>query len=188
MGGKSSTPSPSNSETKQKLAREKFMKAHNKTFGGATISMAEARELERKGQKVVFVDIRTRAEQQVSRFPKSIDEEEFWKNKKLYKDAHVVSYCTIGFRSGVFAQKLKRMGYPHIYNGEGVVLWTYDEATQLVHREKDGSEVPVKKVHVYGNEWDLAADSYETVTFSTTDSIATGFVGTVGSMLKRLWR
>jgi len=114
MGGKSSTPSPSNSETKQKLAREKFMKAHNKTFGGATISMAEARELERKGQKVVFVDIRTRAEQQVSRFPKSIDEEEFWKNKKLYKDAHVVSYCTIGFRSGVFAQKLKRMVL-HLY-------------------------------------------------------------------------
>mmetsp|Transcript_38764 Transcript_38764/g.74464 ORF Transcript_38764/g.74464 Transcript_38764/m.74464 type:complete len:189 (-) Transcript_38764:100-666(-) len=188
MGGKSSTPVPPDSKAKHRLAREKFMKAHSKTFGGATISMEEAKELERKGQRVVFVDIRTPAEQEVSRFPKSIDEEEFWKNKDSYKDSHVVSYCTIGFRSGVFAQKLKKLGYPHVYNGEGVVLWTYDEATQLVHREKDGSEVPVKKVHVYGNEWDLAADSYETVKFSSTDSVTTGFVGTVSTMLKRLWR
>ncbi|CAM9998016.1 unnamed protein product [Discosporangium mesarthrocarpum] len=81
-------------------------------------------------------------------------------------EAVVVPYCTVGYRSGQYAQKLQDMGYTSVRNSEGVLLWTHDVGKGLVHRDRDGAEVEVKRVHVYASPWDAASNAYETVAFN----------------------
>ncbi|GAB5363515.1 hypothetical protein AAMO2058_000889700 [Amorphochlora amoebiformis] len=164
---------------------EKFERANWKTFGGNTISSKEANSLVKNGENVLFVDIRTKEERDVSFIPGSIDEEKFWTmDLKALKNTHIVSYCTIGFRSGLFAQKLKNKGLEHVYNSEGIVLWTHDSEVKLIHKNKNGKEEPAKKVHVYGASWDLASNKYETVKFSGLGGVG----GTLYGIYSRMWR
>ncbi|CAN0412274.1 unnamed protein product, partial [Laminaria digitata] len=96
----------------------------------------------------------------------------------------VVPYCTVGYRSGVYAKKLLDLGYPSVRNGEGVVLWTHDVGSGLVAPKADvtlagtglgngaedragnGEDVEVKRLHVYGPPWDHAREDFETVIFT----------------------
>ena len=82
----------------------------------------------------------------------------------------VVPYCTIGYRSGVFAQKLidsklhlHEQGV-EVKNGQGVVVWSYCDELQLVRRE-DGVELPTLELHTYGSPWDLAHPRYKPTHF-----------------------
>mmetsp|Transcript_10421 Transcript_10421/g.14459 ORF Transcript_10421/g.14459 Transcript_10421/m.14459 type:complete len:144 (+) Transcript_10421:323-754(+) len=126
----------------------------------------------------------------VSRIDGSIDEETFWKmQRSKILDHAIVGYCTIGFRSGLFAKKLKEEGFKDVYNGEGVVLWTHDPlAEPLVRYSDDGKKKPVKEVHVYGKDWDLAKDEYKTEKFSSVASVTSGMFGTVRSIVSRMWK
>mmetsp|Transcript_24226 Transcript_24226/g.38914 ORF Transcript_24226/g.38914 Transcript_24226/m.38914 type:complete len:172 (+) Transcript_24226:55-570(+) len=168
MGSKTSTTATAlSNEEKEKLAREKFKKAHKATFDGDSISAEGIRELRAKGPEPIIVDVRTEDERKVSQLQGSIDEEQFWGlDEKSIGDRPIVAYCTIGFRSGLFAQKLKKQGFPHVYNSEGVVLWTHDPKAEplirivTLHDEGKSKHIPVKEVHVYGNEWDLADDRF----------------------------
>jgi rhodanese-related sulfurtransferase len=104
---------------------------------------------------VVILDVREKKEREVSMIPGAISEEEFKKKKRQYKDSTVVVYCTIGYRSGVYAQELTRKGYTAYNLVGGVLAWAH-AGGQFVH---DGS--PTMKIHVYGKEWDLAPLEYE---------------------------
>jgi rhodanese-related sulfurtransferase len=107
--------------------------------------------------RVVFVDVRETKEQIISMLPGAITKKAFLQNPDVYKDYRVIGYCTISYRSGRLAQRLKKKGI-HMLNLEGGILaWLH--AGGKVHR--DGR--PVNRVHVYGKKWDLAPSGYETV-------------------------
>jgi rhodanese-related sulfurtransferase len=108
-------------------------------------------------QKSVFIDLRDQQEQQVSMLPGAITEKEFMDNFKSYDDYVKIAYCTIGYRSGKFAQKLQKEGIP-VYNLRGGILaWMHDRGK--VYNQNGETH----RVHVYQSEWNLAPARYEAV-------------------------
>ncbi|MGE4233087.1 MAG: rhodanese-like domain-containing protein [Bacteriovoracia bacterium] len=103
----------------------------------------------------VFVDVRSPAEQKVSMIPGAVTQADFERNGKNYKQFKVIAYCTIGYRSGLFAAKLKKRGYD-VYNLKGGILAWVNGNHQI--RDEAGT---TRRVHVYGAKWNLLPDSYE---------------------------
>lgn len=110
-----------------------------------------------KRMEVIFVDVRSSEEQTVSMIAGALGHEKFLENPDPYKKRTVIGYCTISYRSGKLANKLRKRGIRMINLRGGLLAWLH--AGGQVHR--DG--IPVRKVHVYGRKWDLAPSSYETI-------------------------
>lgn len=109
--------------------------------------------------EVVLVDVRTPQEQAVSMIPGAITTEQFEENAAKYDGRTVVTYCTIGGRSGMYGRDLKSSGFKgDVFNLQGAILaWTH-AGGELVNA--DG---PTKKVHTHGRKFSLAAEGYEAV-------------------------
>ena len=121
-----------------------------------SVDLAALAELEGE-REIVFVDVRTAEEVEVSRIPGALTREEFEAAADDLRDATVVTYCTVGYRSGLYAEDLRQRGYD-VFNLEGSVLaWTHG-GRPLVDGQGE-----TRRVHVYGAEWDLAAGGYESV-------------------------
>lgn len=111
-----------------------------------------------KSDGIVLVDVREPEEQAVSMIPGAITAEAFAAAEDTYRDKRVVTYCTIGARSGVFADALRKKGFD-VFNLKGSLLaWTH---AGLPLTDANGQDT--KRVHVYGKTWDLAAEGYEAV-------------------------
>jgi sodium/bile acid cotransporter 7 len=111
--------------------------------------------------KVVFVDTRKPEEIAVSMLPGAVAEKDFLKDPDRYRERTIVAYCTISYRSGVFARDLANEGTTVLNLRAGILAWLLEGG-----RVYDQSEKEVKRVHVYGDEWDYAPAGYETVKFS----------------------
>lgn len=106
---------------------------------------------------VVLVDVRTPREQEVSMIPGAVTAEEFEAEADRHRGATVVTYCTLGHRSGIYGRQLARAGW-HVKNLKGSILsWTHAGG------ELQGPDGPTRRVHVGGPKWSLAAGSYEPV-------------------------
>jgi len=114
-------------------------------------------DLEANGD-TILVDVRTPAEQAVSMLPGAITQSAFAAARDLYRDKTVVTYCTIGARSGEYAEELRGEGI-EVFNLKGSILAWSHAGLPLVDREGHDT----KKVHTYGQKWDLVADGYEGV-------------------------
>ncbi|KAG5178437.1 bile Acid:Na+ symporter family [Tribonema minus] len=149
-------------------ARESCMHYTGEFADIATLSALEVLRLRTNGTPVLLVDVRLPEEQDVSMIEGAISLDEFESSHRrdqygpaALANTTVVPYCTIGYRSGAYARKLKTLGYRHVRNGEGIVMWTHDIGSGLVDR--DGRET--KYVHTYGPPWDLVASDYHSVHF-----------------------
>lgn len=104
---------------------------------------------------LVLVDVRKPAEQEVSMIPGAITQKEFESSRESYAGKTVVTYCTAGYRSGLYAQKLQKKGWD-VLNLEGSLLsWTHVGGPLV-----DG-EGPTRRIHVYSADWSLQAQGYE---------------------------
>jgi rhodanese-related sulfurtransferase len=122
----------------------------------AELTVEELLRLREIGDPVI-VDVRTDEERAISMIPGAISRLEFEAQQSELGDRTVVTYCTIGYRSGLYAEELKQQGWD-AYNLEGSILaWTH--AGQRL--QKEGKET--RRLHVYGRKWNLAADDYEAV-------------------------
>ena len=122
-----------------------------------SIGVQELLQLQREAKRVVLVDVREPEEMAVSMIPGAIDAETFQREAQSYRDAIVVPYCTAGYRSGLFTQKLEKDGWD-ARNLEGSILaWT------LAGLPLENAAGPTKEVHVFGRTWDLAAEDFATV-------------------------
>eukprot|EP00746_Dinoflagellata_sp_MGD_P127464 gnl/MRDRNA2_/MRDRNA2_62031_c0_seq1.p1 gnl/MRDRNA2_/MRDRNA2_62031_c0~~gnl/MRDRNA2_/MRDRNA2_62031_c0_seq1.p1 ORF type:complete len:378 (+),score=50.11 gnl/MRDRNA2_/MRDRNA2_62031_c0_seq1:85-1218(+) len=162
--------------------------------GAAVIPTSELRERLELGEEIVLVDVRHPDEQRVSMIPGAVSQEVFESEilPSLLAVASepplIVPYCTVGYRSGMYARTLmKEKGLKNVRNGEGVLMWTFDGCGLVKpqggkmpgHAPKlpmgslgapgEAEAVPseqVKEVHVYGATWNIAAEGYKTVMFS----------------------
>lgn len=134
---------------------------YKKDFPGVRdLSPAQARALLQKGE-VVFVDTRKPAEMSVSMLPQAIPQSVFLENPDKYRRKTVVAYCTVSYRSGVFAREMAAKGFT-VYNLRGGILaWTLEGGKVF---DAEGRET--HRVHVYGKKWNFAPAGYETVEFS----------------------
>jgi rhodanese-related sulfurtransferase len=144
------------------------------------IGGAELSELRRgEATHVVLIDVREAEEQALSQLPGAISKADFeelctasqqWRETKDHVPIVLVPYCTIGYRSGLYARSLKaRFPDSEVRNSEGVVMWTHDVG-KLV---RDGA--PVSEVHVFGARWDYCAAGFTTATMGTTGFLRAAF-------------
>lgn len=65
------------------------------------------------------------------------------------KDAIIVVYCSIGYRSEKIGEQLKALGYNRVYNLYGGIFeWTNREFPMVDNEEKD-----THRVHAYDRNW-----------------------------------
>lgn len=107
---------------------------------------------------VVLVDVRTLEERATSTIPGAISREEFEERAHELRGSAVVTYCTIGYRSGAYAEQLLGEGWDARNFVGSLLAWTH-AGGDLV----DSEGQPTQRLHVYGERWDLAPDGYETV-------------------------
>jgi sodium/bile acid cotransporter 7 len=110
-----------------------------------------------ESQKVVFVDVRESDEQFVSKLPGAVTAEAFLENPDKYKDYIKIGYCTISYRSGKLAQKIRNEGIA-MYNLRGGLLSWVHNGGKVYSGTKE-----TNRIHVYGRLWDLGPDRYEAV-------------------------
>ena len=144
-------------DTQNRVKIEKLYMQYQKKFSEVQdVNPRTAIELTNTG-KVVFIDVRESKEQNVSRLPGAITADFYLENQQRYSDYIKIGYCTIGYRSGIFAQELGQRGIP-IYNLRGGVLaWVHDGGKVY------NGAVETKRIHVYGEEWNLGPESFEAV-------------------------
>ena len=110
-----------------------------------------------QGDDYVLVDVRKPKEQEVSMIPGAITQKEFESRADELRGKTVITYCTAGYRSGIYAQKIQRKGW-QVLNLEGSLLsWTHAGGPLV---DDTG---PTKRVHVYSQDWSLEASDYEPV-------------------------
>jgi len=110
------------------------------------------------GREVILVDVRKPEEQAVSMIPGAITQQEFEDRQDSLRGETIVTYCTAGYRSGLYAKKLQKKGW-QVLNLEGSLLaWTH-AAGPLT----DSQGETTKRVHVYSADWSLEASDYDPV-------------------------
>ena len=113
-----------------------------------------------KQHSVVFLDTRKPEEMAVSMLPGAITKEQFLKQPQRYKDRMVVAYCTVGYRSGVFARDMAQNGIKMVNLAGSILGWIHAGGPVF-----DPQGRQTRRVHVFGDRWDLAPAGYETVKF-----------------------
>jgi rhodanese-related sulfurtransferase len=103
-------------------------------------------------EKPVLLDVRTEAEWNVShlRDARRVDPSASAESASagISKDAPIVTYCAVGYRSGDLATRLREAGFTHVQNLEGSIFQWGNEHRPLVRDDK-----PVSSVHPYNKFW-----------------------------------
>lgn len=120
------------------------------------VPLLKADELKQKlaqEDTVYLLDTRTPREYAVSRLKHSerVGYDDFDKAsvKDIPKDATVVTYCTVGYRSEKIGAKLEAMGYQHVFNLYGSMISWSNQGYPVYG--PDGK--PTQKVHTHSKQW-----------------------------------
>jgi rhodanese-related sulfurtransferase len=89
--------------------------------------------------------------------PGAIPGKQFEASGRRYVGKQVVVYCTIGYRSGLYAKRLDKQDR-HVFNLKGGILaWAHaGQAAVNLNGQTN-------RVHLYGREWNLLPHGYEAV-------------------------
>ena len=124
------------------------------------ISSSEIREMQNSKEwanRYIVVDVRAKVESDVSVIPGAITKSEFEKNSQKHHGKVVIAYCTVGYRSGIYANQLTTKGW-EAYNYKGSILdWCKN---QLPLVTPDGTET--NRVHTYNSSYKVS-EGYEAI-------------------------
>lgn len=121
------------------------------------ISADELLEVLDQGRDVVLVDVRKPEEQAVSMIPGALTQSEFEQRTADLAGKTVITYCTAGYRSGLYAKRLQKQGW-QVLNLEGSLLsWTHAGGPL------EDAAGPTRRIHVYSADWSLESSDYEPV-------------------------
>ena len=123
----------------------------------AEISVEDLLRLQ-DSQEVLIVDVREPEERAVSIIPGAVSKEVFETLKADISDEVIIVHCTIGYRSGKYVERLKGEGID-AFNLKGSILSWVHAGQPVV--DPEGNET--KRVHVYGEQWNLLPEGYEAV-------------------------
>jgi len=103
-----------------------------------------------KREQPVLLDVRTKPEFEVShiRSARRIEPDSRADAISLSKDQPIVTYCSVGYRSGGLAKTLQDAGYTKVQNMSGSIFQWANEGRPI---ERDGKRV--EKVHPYNGIW-----------------------------------
>jgi len=100
----------------------------------------------------LLLDVRTRAEYEVSHLANAehVDPDAPATAMDVAKDRPIVTYCSVGYRSAAFAQRLRAAGFSNLVNLEGSIFAWANEGRPVF---RGGAQV--EKVHPYNRTWGL---------------------------------
>jgi rhodanese-related sulfurtransferase len=110
---------------------------------------------------LVLIDVRQPKEQEVSMLPHALTTAEFAEKFRhgIPKEKKLVVYCTIGYRSGLYAMELAKQGI-HADNLEGGVLaWSF-AGGKFLAKDPNGALAETHRIHVYAPEWNIVHSDY----------------------------
>ncbi|HMV68168.1 MAG TPA: rhodanese-like domain-containing protein [Myxococcota bacterium] len=142
---------PPDADAERRALLERIAAGLRQAFPDVPTVEAEAL-LQRLGEPgLTLVDVREPHERAVSTLPGAVPLDDAPATGPL------VCYCTIGWRSGLAARRLRQRGVDAHNLPGSVLLWTH-VGGPLVH---DGA--PTRSVHVWDARWSLAASAFEAV-------------------------
>lgn len=120
------------------------------SYSVPVISVGEAYQ---KSGEILFLDAREKHEFDISHITNAhwvgYDDFQTGRVPKTSKDALIVVYCSIGYRSEKIAEKLVKAGYKRVRNLYGSLF----EWVNAGHEVVDKQNKPVKKIHTYNESW-----------------------------------
>lgn len=120
-----------------------------------TVPVITVQQLQKKinTPNLIILDAREANEYKVSHLPdaKQIGYDNFKLKQlaELDKNAVVVIYCSIGYRSEKIGEQLKKNGYTKVYNLYGGIFEWVNAGYKVVDDQQQATE----KVHTYNKEW-----------------------------------
>lgn len=126
---------------------------------GFKVPLIGVSELKNIQENVYIFDVRELAEYNVSHIKnaKYLGHDHF--DPKLLadipKDATIVLYCSVGYRSEKIGEKLQKMGYQKVYNLYGSIFEWVNQGNPVV--DKNGKTA--KSVHTYNKNWSKWLDN-----------------------------
>lgn len=108
--------------------------------------------------KAVLVDVRPAVESQISKLPEAITANELLKSLDSCEGKTIIVYDTVGYRSGIFAEKLRKQGVCLVNLEGGLLGWLH--AGGKIYDAKGGE---TRRVHVYTCTWNYAPSGCETL-------------------------
>lgn len=124
---------------------------------------------------LLLIDVRTDPERRVSQIPGSVSLAEGRDRLQAaavsgYRNLTVVTYCTMGYRSGIEAKAIQ-VQYPdiNVFNLDGIVA--YAHAIRKAREEGNGQmiEYPLDRLHTFGSQWAIAPSGVATVYFEGSE-------------------
>ncbi|MEO1516073.1 MAG: rhodanese-like domain-containing protein [Bacteroidota bacterium] len=117
------------------------------------IPLIGAEEVKKRQGEIVLFDTRERPEYETSHIAgarhigyRHFDETQL---ADIDKDAPIVLYCSVGYRSEKIGQKLRKAGYQNVYNLYGSIFNWADKGYPLVNHKGE----PTKSLHTYNQRW-----------------------------------
>lgn len=156
LPGTSFAERPEEPEIRRKLTE--MMEQNRKAFPGLLEMSVETLRQGLEDKTVILIDVRPEKERAVSVIPGSMTATEFEKNLSRNQGKEAVCYCTVGYRSAMYAQKMNRRGIPMKNFNGSILAWC--QAHQKVETP-DGQAT--NKVHVYAPKWNLLPPEYKGV-------------------------
>ena len=145
-------------EQKRERIESLYLKYQRKFPEVAGVTASELKEELEEGHQLLLVDVRKPEEQAISMIPGAITQNEFEQDQESFRGQPIITYCTAGYRSGLYAKKLQKKGW-EVRNLEGSLLaWTHAGGPLA-----DSSGEPTRRVHVYSADWSLEASDYDPV-------------------------
>lgn len=157
-GCSDSASGPASGENNKTKVAELYAELKRKNFPDTPdVTPQEVMAWQARGEKVVLVDVRPEAERKPGFIPGAITEAELAARIETLKDAKIVAYCTISFRSAKNVADLRKRGFS-AYNLQGGILgWTHAGGAVA------DATGPATRVHVYSRNWNFLPDGYEAV-------------------------
>jgi rhodanese-related sulfurtransferase len=99
-----------------------------------------------------LLDVRERAEFEVSHLPRAHHVAPDAPASTVHQpiDLPIVTYCSVGYRSGAFAERLRAAGFTNVVNLEGSIFRWANEGRPLFRDRQQ-----VEMVHPYNRTWGL---------------------------------
>lgn len=117
------------------------------------IDPAEVKRKKEEGKQIIILDTRSPEEYAVSHLPdaKFVDYKRFKTEnvEHIDKNAEVVVYCTVGYRSERIGEKLLDMGFTNVKNLYGGIFQWANEEGPLLNKNNQ----PTDSVHTYSRSW-----------------------------------
>jgi rhodanese-related sulfurtransferase len=141
--------------TYSQKSEEDFNRMVNRLISNSVpvIQPSELKDKIDRSEKLIILDAREINEYKVSHIKNSIyaGYDKFNKNcvSGVDKNATIVVYCSVGYRSEKIAEKIKKMGYKEVYNLYGGIFKWINSGFPVV----DAHQNETLNIHPYNERW-----------------------------------